>query len=159
MSGHNAITASEVLPTHIESRAGYSRIRLSSSSGRLPPDECVDGQRIGEDNPTICERIREEIVADRCLSLYAQNIEIFAGPRGVTLYGPVKSQEEKKRIDIDVAAVVKGGKVFNKLVVRPNQHLSQTKSSRHHEPNKEPSTEEEYRRIRRLWGIRERPRL
>jgi hypothetical protein len=108
---------------------------------------------------SICERIREAIVADKCLSLYAQNIEIFAGPKGVTLYGTVKSQEERKRIEIDVAAVVKGGNVFNKLVVRPNQHLSQTKSSRRHESNKEPSTEEEYGRIRRLWGIRERPRL
>jgi osmotically-inducible protein OsmY len=157
MRGHYAITASGVLAAHIESRAGFSGIHLSSSSGRLPPDDSIDRQLIDEDNPTMCERIRETIVADKSLSLYAQNIEIFASPGGVTLYGPVKSHEEKKRIEIDVAAVVKAGKVFNKLVVRPSQNLSKTKSSQLREPHEEP--EEEYSRIRRLWGIRERPGL
>ena len=105
------------------------------------------------------ERIRQAIVADKSLSLYAHNIVISVGPSGVTLYGPVKSQEERKRIESGVAAVVKGCKVFSKLAVRQSQNLSQTKSSRRHEPNEQPSTEIECGRIRRLWGIRERSGL
>jgi hypothetical protein len=124
MSGHDAIAASGVFTT-----------------------------RIDEENPTVCEKIREAIVADKSLSLYAQNIEIFAGPNGVTLYGPVKSQEERKRIENDVAAVVKVRKIFNKLVVRAGH--SPTRSPQLQERNEEPGTEDECGRIRRLWGIRQ----
>lgn len=130
MSGHDAIAASEVFATHIH-----------------------------DENPTVCEKIREAIAADKGLSLYAQNIEILASPRGVTLYGPVKSQEERKRIEIDVAAVVKVGKIFNKLVVRASHGLSRTVSSQPKERNEGPNTEDECGRIRRLWGIRRRSKL
>jgi hypothetical protein len=72
------------------------------------------------------------------------------------LYGPVESQEEKKRIESDAAAVVKVGNVFSELVVRPRQNLSQTKSSRRHELNDERSTEEECGRIRRPKNLHRR---
>jgi osmotically-inducible protein OsmY len=130
MSGHDAIAASEVFAAHID-----------------------------EENPTVCEKIREAIVADKSLSLYAQNIQILAGPGGVTLYGPVKSHEERKRIEIDVAAVVKFRKIFNKLVVRAGHSLGRARSSQLQERHEEPKTEDECGRIRRLWGIRQRSRL
>ena len=129
MSGHDATAASEVFASHID-----------------------------EESPTVCEKIREAIVADKSLSLYAQNIQILAGPGGVTLYGPVKSQEERKRIEIDVAAAVKVRKIFNKLVVRAGQSLSRTRSSQRKERKEESTTEDECGRIRRLWGIRQRSR-
>lgn len=129
MSGHDAIAASEVFATHI-----------------------------GEENSTVCEQIREAIVADKSLSLYAQNIEILTGPAGVTLRGLVKSQEESKRIEVDVAAVVKVRKIFNKLVVRAGRSLSRTRSSQLQVHSSEPNTEDECGRIRRLWGIRQRAR-
>ncbi len=157
MSGHDAITASGVSAAPIKSSAGSSGIRLTSSLVRLAPGESIDRQPIDEDNHTTCERIREAIVADKSLSLYAQNIEISAGPRGVTLDGTVKSQEEKDRVETGVAMVVKVGKVFNKLIVKSSQKASQAKSSQFQESNEEPNTEQEYSRIRRLWGIRERP--
>ena len=117
MNGRKAIAASRVLAAHIKSSTESSGIHLASSSGRL----C---QPVDEDNSPMCERIREAIVADKSLSLYAQNIEICSGPSGVTLHGSVKSHEERKRKGIDVAAVVKTGKIFNRLVVRPSQNLS-----------------------------------
>ncbi len=129
MSGHDAITASRVSPATINSSAESSGIRLASSLGRLAPDESIDRQPIDEDNHTTCERIREAIVADKSLSLYAQNIEISTGPRGVTLDGTVKSQEEKDKVEAGVATVVKVGKVFNKLKVKSSQEASQAKSS------------------------------
>ena len=125
MNGHDAIAASGLFATHID-----------------------------QENPSVCEKIREAIVADKRLSLYAQNIQILAGPNGVTLYGPVKSQEERKRIETDVAAVVKVRKIFNKLVVRASQGL--TRAPQPQERNEESNTEDECGRIRRQWGIRQK---
>jgi len=103
--------------------------------------------------PVDCEKIREAIVADKGLSLYAQNIEIVAGRGGVTLYGQVKSQEERKRIGNDVASVVKPGKVFDRMVVRGSGNLHRAGSSRPRSADREPEIEDACERLRQQWGI------
>lgn len=85
MSRHDATAPSGVPASPINSSAESSGIRLA-------PGESIDRRTIEEDNYTVCERIREVIVADKSLSLCAQNIQISAGPRGVTLNGTVKSR-------------------------------------------------------------------
>jgi hypothetical protein len=157
MNGHKEISATRVLAPDIKSRVASSGIHLSSSPGRLTADESFDHQSADQDNHTVCERIREAIVADKSLSLYAQNIRILPSPGGVTLCGLVKSHDERKRIEFDVSTVVQAVRVFNKLVVRPSQSPIQPKSPQLKEPDDGPNSEEEaYSRIRRLWGIRAR---
>ncbi len=159
MSRPDAITASPVPACQAKSRAESSGICLLPSSGHLPPGESIDPPRLEQGDPAMRERIRQALVADKTLSLYAHNIEILVGQGGVTLNGPVKSQAEKKRIESDVAAVVNVGKVFSKLVVRPSQNITQTNSLRQQEPDDDESrAEEECCRIQRLWGIREKSR-
>ena len=155
MNSHDVISVSAVSATPIKSSTGFSGIRLVNPLGRSA-DDSIDLQPIGEDIDSTRERIRKEIIADRSLSLYAQNIEISAGPSSVTLNGSVKSQEEKERIGTRAAATVKGYKVFNRLVVRSSQSANQRTSSRLNKFDEGATTQQEYIRIRRLWGIPDR---
>lgn len=153
MSKHNAVSAREISLARIKSFVGDFEGRLSAL---FPYDESNNCQRIAND-PTICLRLRQAIVADKSLSLFAQNIEIAVGPRGVTLCGSVKSQTEREKVESDAAAVTKGTTVMNKLVVRSSRNPG-TKSSRYHHANGESGTEQEQEcdRIRRKWGIQGR---
>lgn len=156
-----SISTRERIKTHKKIKSSNS---VLFENGAIPMSENYAISRsgvlaaVGDADPTILARIRRAIVADKSLSLYAQNVEISVGPRGVTLCGPVKSQEERKRIERGAAAVVKFGKVFSKLVVRSSQNLGQTKSPRRPQLNDELRSEEKCGRIRRLWGIGERSR-
>jgi osmotically-inducible protein OsmY len=135
MSGHDAIIASGVSDTPIKISAGSSGSRLTSSLGNVTSDESIDRQPIEENNYTMSERIRKEIVADKRLSLCAQNIEISVGRIGVTLNGTVKSHEEREKVEAAVATVVNVSKVFNKLIVRSGQDISHAKSSQLQDTN------------------------
>lgn len=137
----------------IKGRAVSPEIGFSSPD-RKARGKSIDCQSIERADPAIRARIRRAIVSDKGLSLSAQNVEISVGPGGITLFGSVKSQEERNRIESDAAAVVKVGRVLSKLVVRPSQELCETRPRQPHEPNEQPDTEQECDRIRRQWGIR-----
>jgi hyperosmotically inducible protein len=63
-------------------------------------------------------KIRKSIVADKDLSTYAHNIKIIVRNGAVTLKGPVKTDDEKQKIQ-DLAAQVAGAdKVTNDLSVK-----------------------------------------
>lgn len=111
-----------------------------------------EARPIEADDATICAKVRQTIVSDKCLSLNAQNIEISVEEGSVVLCGAVKSQEERSRIEIDAASVVTA-RIFNKLVVRSGRTFSQAGAAR--PQSEELSTEEECGRIRRQWGIRQ----
>ncbi len=156
--GHDAVTASAGFAPDIERRVGSSGFVWLPSSGHSTPNDSTDRKPLEQSGLTMRGRIRHAIVADRSLSLNAHYIEISVGPSGVTLDGPVKSQEGRQRIESDVATVVRVGKVYSKFFVRPIQNVSETESLRCLDSNEE-HREEECCRIRRLWGIRERSRF
>ncbi len=66
----------------------------------------------------LTKKIRQAIIADKSLSMYAHNVKIIAQNGSVTLKGPVKSDEEKQSI-ASKAAEIAGGpdKVTNQLTV------------------------------------------
>ena len=63
--------------------------------------------------------IRKSIIADKALSMYAQNVKIITVNGMVTLKGPVKSDAEKQTI-ADLAAKATGGadKVTNNITIK-----------------------------------------
>lgn len=64
-------------------------------------------------------KVRKAIVADKDLSTYAHNIKIITQNGTVTLKGPVKSDEEKQKIESDAAGVVSQSSIVNQLTVTP----------------------------------------
>jgi hyperosmotically inducible protein len=63
-------------------------------------------------------KVRKAIIADKDLSTYAHNIKIITQNGTVTLKGPVKSADEKQKIETDVAAVVAHDNIVDQLTVK-----------------------------------------
>lgn len=68
---------------------------------------------------TVTQKIRQAVVADDSLSTTAQNVKIITVDGAVTLRGPVKSEDEKKKIAAMAQQVAGAGKVQNHLEVAP----------------------------------------
>jgi hyperosmotically inducible protein len=64
-------------------------------------------------------KIRQAVVADDSLSTSAHNVKIITANGAVTLRGPVKSDEERKKIAAVAEQVAGAGKVQNYLEVAP----------------------------------------
>ena len=66
------------------------------------------------------QKIRKAVVADDSLSTTAHNVKIITTEDGaVTLRGPVKSDDERKKIGAMAEQVAGAGKVRNHLEVAP----------------------------------------
>ncbi len=63
-------------------------------------------------------KVRKAIVADKSLSTYAHNVKIITLNGKVTLKGPVQSDEEKQRIESDLAEIVPADSLTNQLTVK-----------------------------------------
>jgi hyperosmotically inducible protein len=64
------------------------------------------------------QAIRQALMKDRGLSMTAKNIKIITASGQVTLRGPVKTAEEKARIDQLAKSAAGGAKVDNQLEVK-----------------------------------------
>jgi osmotically-inducible protein OsmY len=73
------------------------------------------------DDRTIMQRIRKNLVTDKCLSTYAHKIKIVCTNGTVTLSGVVRSEDEISAVEMKAVWVVGPGHVINDLTVAPNQ--------------------------------------
>ena len=80
----------------------------------------ADQQSNKTNDREIARKIRQSVVGEKSLSMYAHNVKIIVKDGSVTLKGPVRSEEEKAKV-ADLATQVVGGndKVSNELTVRP----------------------------------------
>ena len=65
------------------------------------------------------QKIRQAVVADDSLSMTAHNVKIITANGAVTLRGPVKTEDERKKIGAMAEQVAGAGKVQNHLEVAP----------------------------------------
>jgi len=66
---------------------------------------------------TTTQKIRQAVVADDSLSMMAHNVKIITVDGGVTLRGPVKSDDERTKVGTMAERVAGAGKVQNQLEV------------------------------------------
>src|SRR6201982_3261147 len=66
----------------------------------------------------ITQAIRQALMKDRELSTTAKNIKVITANGQVTLRGPVKTAQEKAKIDQLVKSAAGGGKIDNQLDVK-----------------------------------------
>ena len=66
----------------------------------------------------IAADVRRAIVKDSSLTMAAKNVKIITARGTVTLRGPVKSAEEKTKIEQLAAAAAKGAKIDNQLEIK-----------------------------------------
>ena len=80
----------------------------------------ADQQKMSAADQDLTQRIRQSIMADKSLSTYAHNIKIISQNGTVTLKGPVKSDDEKKKVIAKAVAVAgTANKVTDEVSVTP----------------------------------------
>jgi osmotically-inducible protein OsmY len=86
----------------------------SNKSQQMTADQ--QGQQSNDRLTT--QKIRKAVIADKDLSTYAHNVKIIVKDGQVTLKGPVRSDDEKQKVQ-DLASQVAGAdKVTNELMVK-----------------------------------------
>ena len=80
-------------------------------------DQTAQNQSSAASDRELTAKVRKAIIADKDLSTYAHNIKIITQNGSVTLKGPVKSNEEKQKIESDAATVVAPGSLINQLTI------------------------------------------
>jgi hyperosmotically inducible protein len=114
---HSALTLSLVLS------AGMLSARPQDPAQPTNPKEAAatqDNQKMSPEDQQLTEKVRKALMADKTLSVSAQNVKIVSQDGTVTLMGEVKSDDEGKAI-MAKAAEVTGSpdKVVNQMSVKP----------------------------------------
>lgn len=81
----------------------------------------ADQQKLDRSDRDIAKQIRQSVVKDKSLSSYAHNVKIISQNGVVTLRGPVRSEDEKRAVEADAAAVVGQDKVTSEIEVQPKK--------------------------------------
>ena len=84
----------------------------------------ADQQKENHGDRDLAQRIRQSIVKDKSLSTYAHNVKVIAQGGNVTLKGPVRSDEEKRTIEMMANEIAGSGHVTNQLTVAPGNAKS-----------------------------------
>ena len=87
---------------------------------RNPNEPTADQQKNTPSDRDITKQIRQAIVKDKSLSIYAHNVKVITQNGQVTLKGPVRSDEEKRAIEAKATEIVGENKVTSELDIKPN---------------------------------------
>lgn len=74
-------------------------------------------QKMSKEDRDLTRKIRRAVVSDKSLSTAAHNVNIMSQDGAVTLKGTVKSEEEKKAIEVKATEIAGSGKVSSELTV------------------------------------------
>ncbi len=86
---------------------------------RAKDQSTADQQKENSTDRQLSQKIRSALMRDKALSTDAHNVKIITQNGQVTLKGPVRTQEEKDRIEEKAVSVAGQGHVSNQLDVAP----------------------------------------
>ncbi len=90
----------------------------NSAKNKVHP-KTADQQSEASEDRMMTKKIRQAIMADHSLSMYAHNVKIITQDGEVTLKGPVHSEDEKSSIASKAAGVAGSqDKVHNELTIK-----------------------------------------
>jgi hyperosmotically inducible periplasmic protein len=78
----------------------------------------ADQQKDAGDRAT-SRKIRQSLIQDKTLSTYAHNVKIITRNGMVTLKGPVRSEDEKKAVEMKATEIAGESNVTSNLDVKP----------------------------------------
>ncbi|HWW87979.1 MAG TPA: BON domain-containing protein [Vicinamibacterales bacterium] len=85
----------------------------------------ADQQKENAADRDIARKIRRALTQDKTLSTYAHNVKVIAQGGQVTLKGPVRSADEKQKVEAKAVAVAGTGHVTNEMSVAPKKQAKQ----------------------------------
>lgn len=126
----SGVVATIALAASLQAASPGTKNGASAPGHRVAPDNSginkrdqsvleptADQQSTETRDAEVTRLIRQSLVQDDSLSIYAQNVKIITSHGQVTLKGPVRSPEEKQKIG-ELAMQVAGEKwVFNDLQI------------------------------------------
>jgi len=86
---------------------------------RSQNEPTADQQKDNRSDQDITQQIRQSIMKDKSLSMYAHNVKIITQNGQVTLKGPVRSEDEKRAIEAKATEVAGENKVTSQLDIKP----------------------------------------
>jgi hyperosmotically inducible protein len=86
---------------------------------RKPGEATADQQKENTNDREIARRIRGALMDDKGLSTYAHNVKVIAQDGHVTLKGPVRTEEERQRVEAKATEVAGAGRVTNQISIAP----------------------------------------
>ncbi len=84
---------------------------------RNPDEPTADQQKENRSDRELVQQIRKELMQDKSLSTSAHNVKVIAQNGMVTLKGPVKSEDEKQKIEAKAAEIAGADKVNSELQI------------------------------------------
>jgi osmotically-inducible protein OsmY len=84
----------------------------------------ADQQKENAGDRALAQKIRQAIMADKSLSTYAHNVKVVAKNDTVTLKGPVRSEDEKAKVESIASQVAGSAKVTNEITVKAAKEKS-----------------------------------
>lgn len=108
-------TAPAVPPAQATPSADSTRM---NERDRGNTEETAQSQMLGKGDRELLAAVRRSVVKDKSLSTMAHNIKILASNGVVTLRGPVKSTDEKSRVEALVKQVAGVSSVQNNLDIK-----------------------------------------
>jgi hyperosmotically inducible periplasmic protein len=101
-----------------KSQTGSASAAPDNSKQNKDQTPTADNQPNAQADRTTTAKIRKAIIADKTLSTYAHNVKIITVNGAVTLKGPVKSDDEKQKVESAAASIVSADKVTDALTVK-----------------------------------------
>ncbi|MGA8669969.1 MAG: BON domain-containing protein [Terracidiphilus sp.] len=98
-------------------RAQDQGARPDNSAQNKDQNQTAQNQSSAKADRELTAKVRKAIIADKDLSTYGHNIKIITQNGAVTLKGPVKSDEEKQKIENDAAGIVPRDTIVDQLTV------------------------------------------
>jgi hyperosmotically inducible periplasmic protein len=93
-------------------------------------EQTADQQGESKADRKMTQDIRRAVVKDKELSQYAHNVKIITKDGMVTLKGPVRSAQEKSRVEA-IATKIAGGKVTNEMEIAPPKDKDKKEMKEH----------------------------
>ena len=81
----------------------------------------AEHQKESKADRELAQKIRQAVVKDKTLSIYAHNVKIIVQEGTVTLRGPVRSDEEKASVAAKAAEIAGAGNVRNEITIAPKK--------------------------------------
>ena len=108
------------LPSFGQSDTSSDNTKINKRD-RFANELTSDQQKFSDTDTKITARIRQDIMKEKNLSTYGQNIKIITVNGKVTLKGPVHSQSEQSSILKCARSVAGASNVINEITITPNK--------------------------------------
>jgi hyperosmotically inducible protein len=86
---------------------------------RNASEPTADRQKDAAGDRATTRKIRQSLIQDKALSSYAHNVKIITRNGMVTLKGPVRSEEEKKAVEMKATEIAGNSNVTSNLDIKP----------------------------------------